>query len=53
MGCKVHLGFMADYLSLKGQVEERVKSLSTAYKTTSLIVGGHSLGAAISTLSAL
>jgi hypothetical protein len=51
-GCKVHAGFDDSYHSLSGVIIPAVVSLYKKYKAE-IVVTGHSLGAAMTTLAAL
>ena len=53
-GCRVHQGFYTDYLVVRQQVLESVYSLTELFpEHLQIIVTGHSLGAALSTLAVL
>jgi pimeloyl-ACP methyl ester carboxylesterase len=50
--CKVHTGFLADYLTLRKSTRSAVLELLNAYPTYSIVATGHSLGGAMATLAA-
>jgi len=52
-GADVHQGFYEDYLALQEQVISGVTSAVSAVGATSVVVTGHSLGAALATIAAL
>ncbi|EAS05198.1 lipase family protein (macronuclear) [Tetrahymena thermophila SB210] len=49
--CQVHQGFYKQFDLLKGQLKDAFLTLRQKYSSAKLFVTGHSLGAAISTLS--
>ncbi len=50
--CSVHQGFLACYESLSDQVESYIDVLTLKYPNATVVVTGHSLGAAIAMLAA-
>lgn len=52
-GCKVHKGFFEIYKALSVRMVPAVKRLLAKYPSAALLVTGHSLGAAVATLSAI
>jgi predicted lipase len=52
-GAQVHGGFFRVYQSLSSQTDSAVKALLNANPTASIVVTGHSLGAAVATFSAV
>lgn len=51
--CKVHLGFVNAYNSVKDYVHDHIDKLLKLHPTAKIAVTGHSLGAALATISAL
>ena len=52
-GVQVHLGFLESWLFLRDEVVSSLRRLSTKYRDASLLITGHSLGGAISSLAAI
>ena len=52
-GCEIHAGFYADYLSFEKVFKDKVAAILQAYPTASILTTGHSLGAALSLISAI
>ncbi|KAK7201939.1 lipase precursor-like protein [Novymonas esmeraldas] len=50
--CKVHAGFQASYLSLRGVTRSTVLRLASEYPTYQVVFTGHSLGGAMAVLAA-
>ena len=51
--CKVHKGFYSAHQSVIGEVISKVKALKAKYPSYTVVVTGHSLGAAMATLTTL
>lgn len=51
-GCRVHSGFYDAWASISSQVLSEVRMLRDSYPAAGLYITGHSLGAALATLSA-
>ena len=50
--CRVHVGFMASYFSLREETRNAVLALRSTYPTYGVVATGHSLGGALATLAA-
>ena len=50
---RVHLGFLQSWLYLRDEVVEALKRLSKKFSDVPILITGHSLGGAISTLAAI
>lgn len=51
--CRIHAGFYADYLLLEPAVNAKVQKLVDAHPTATILASGHSLGAALASISAM
>jgi len=51
--CEVHLGFLACYNSLRGQILNYLPTLVAKHPGARVVVTGHSLGGAIAVLAAI
>ena len=52
VGCLVHAGFSDSWVSIKGNIMSTLINAITVYPGFSIIITGHSLGAAVATLAA-
>jgi len=53
LGCQIHAGFYADYLSFSQIFKSKVAAILKDHPNAQILTTGHSLGAAISVICAL
>lgn len=52
-GCQIHKGFQETYDDISSDLIKSVKILKSAYPSASIVVTGHSLGAAVASIAAI